>query len=1309
MASPTLHGDELRARLAAVSLRDAQRLSRRLDGVRRIKDPDKRSQAYVQIGSAIERGEARLWTRRASVPALNYPPELPITTRRQDIARAIAEHQVIVLAGETGSGKTTQLPKISLGAGRGVRAMIGHTQPRRIAARTVADRIAEEVGAELGAAIGYQVRFTDRVGPDTLVKVMTDGILLNEIQRDPMLWAYDTLILDEAHERSLNVDFILGYLRHLLPQRPDLRLIITSATIDPGRFAQAFDDAPVIEVSGRTHPVEVRYRPLVDPDRSEREAREQDVAICDAVGELVAEGPGDILVFCSGEREIRDATDAVGRMRLRDTEVLPLYARLSTADQHKVFAPHTRRRVVLATNVAETSLTVPGIRYVVDTGLARISRYSQRLKVQRLPIEAISQASANQRSGRCGRTSDGIAIRLYSEEDYDARPEFTDPEILRTNLASVILSMTALGLGDMADFPFIEPPDRRSVRDGVDLLLELGALEPNEPGTRTPQRLTDTGSRLAQLPLDPRLARMVLEAERNGVLREVLVIVAGLSVQDPRERPLEHQQAADVKHARFADPDSDFMAYLNLWRYLREQRRELSGSAYRRMIRSEYLHYLRIREWQDVHTQLRSVCQELGLSLGARSRTEVDAAAVAQSLLAGLLSHIGLRDPETRTYDGARGASFAIFPGSALFKSQPQWVMAGELVETTRLWGRDCARIDPAWVEQLAGHLVKRSYSEPHWERKRAGVVALEKVTLYGVPLVAGRRVTYGRIDPVISRELFIRHALVEGDWDTGHPFFSVNRAMLEQVESLEERVRRRDIRVDDEALYDFYDARVGDGVVSGRHFDTWWKRARRETPDLLDFEQSLVMRDDVSTEVQQDYPDEWRSGDVLLPLSYVFEPGATDDGVTVDVPLAQLNQVDAADFWWHVPGRREELVTALIKTLPKQWRRQFVPAPDHARAVAGQLEGTGSIVEATADALRRRTGVVVPAEAFDLAAVPDHLRMTFRVVDGHREVGHGKDLDALREQLRPKLRSALSKVAARVEQTGLTSWSIDTLPRRVEHRRGTHVVHGFPALYDERRYGEGSTVGIRVFEDEAEQLYAMRRGTRRLLMLTVPSPVVAIVKRLDNRTKLTLATSPYRDVLSLLEDCVACAVDHLLVEHGGPAWDAAAFERLRADVAGQLHAVTYADMTAAVQTLLLVPLVQERVAGLTAPHLAPVGADLRAQLSWLVHDGFVSQTGHERLPHLPRYLRAIDRRLDRLPEDPRRDAQNMGVVQEVEDDWDEVHDRLPAHRRVEADVRAVRWMIEELRVSLFAQNLGTNGPVSAKRIQNALAHLAHP
>jgi ATP-dependent helicase HrpA len=837
----------------------------------------------------------------------------------------------------------------------------------------------------------------------------------------------------------------------------------------------------------------------------------------------------------------------------------------------------------------------------------------------------------------------------------------------------------------------------------VDLLLELHALEPARPGSRAPHRLTGVGRTLSQLPLDPRLARMVVEADRNGVLAELLVIASGLSVQDPRERPLEHQQAADAKHARFSSPDSDFLAYLALWRYLREQKRELSGSAYRRMCREEYLHYLRIREWQDVHTQLKQVCRELGLEVGTLGE-ESDADSVARSVLAGLLSHIGLRNPDTRAYDGARGATFAIFPGSGLFKKPPQWVMAAELVETTRLWARECSRFEPEWAEKLGAHLVKRSYSEPHWERKRAAVVALEKVTLYGLPLIADRRVTYGRIDPVASRELFIRHALVDGDWDTRHPFFAANRSMLEDVEELEERVRRRDIRVDDETLFEFYDARIGSEVVSGRHFDTWWKRARREQPDLLDFEQSLLVRDESVTVDEEHFPDEWRSGDVVLPLSYVFEPGAPTDGVTVDVPLAQLNQVDAADFWWHVPGRREELVTALIKTLPKQWRRQFVPAPDHARAVADDLVPAGSVVQAVADALRARTGVVVPVDAFDLEAVPDHLRMTFRVVDGGREVATGKDLDALREQLRPKLRSALARVAVHVEERGLTAWTLGELPRRVEHRRGTATVQGYPALVD-----EGATVGVRVFEDEAEQAHAMRLGTRRMLLLALPSPVVSIVKRLDNRTKLTLASSPYPDVLSMLEDCTVSAVDYLMTRSGGPTWDAAGFERLTELVRADLHAITYEDVTTVASVLALTSPLRARVAELSAPAVKPVAEDLRAQLSWLVHEGFVSETGHEQLVHLPRYLRAIDRRLDRLAEDPFRDDRSMLVVQEVEDHWDEVYDRLPAHRRADPDVRAARWMIEELRVSLFAQNLGTAYPVSPKRIRNALAALARP
>ncbi|HEX8204910.1 MAG TPA: ATP-dependent RNA helicase HrpA, partial [Solirubrobacteraceae bacterium] len=783
--------------------------------------------------------EGRLAARRAAVPRITYPEALPVSARRDDIAAAIRDHQVVIVAGETGSGKTTQIPKICLELGRGVAGMIGHTQPRRLAARTVADRIAEELGTELGDVVGYKVRFTDRVGDNTLVKLMTDGILLAELTGDRTLRQYDTLIVDEAHERSLNIDFILGYLTQLLPRRPDLKVVITSATIDTERFARHFADAlgttvPVVEVSGRSYPVEVRYRPVVDPDDPDSDPDRDEIdAIGDAVAELQREGPGDVLVFLPGEREIRDTADALAKRDLRNTEILPLYARLSTAEQHRVFAPHPGSRVVLATNVAETSLTVPGIRYVVDTGLARISRYSRRLKVQRLPIEKISQASANQRAGRCGRVADGICIRLYAEDDFDARPQFTEPEILRTNLASVILQMIALDLGDLAAFPFVEKPDTRAVGDGLGLLDELGALTP----ART---LTAVGRALSRLPVDPRLGRMLVEADRTGCLREVLVIAAALSVQDPRERPAEHRQAADEKHARFyAGGDnavdangSDFLAFLNLWTYVQEQRAALTGNRFRRLLRDEFLHFLRIREWQDLHGQLRSAARNAGMTV---NDVDADPDRIHVAVLSGLLSQVGLREGETREFLGARGARFMVFPGSPLGKKPPRWVMAAELVETSRLWARTVARIQPEWIEPLAGHLVKRNYSEPHWSRKRAGAVAVERVTLHGIPIVVGRNVDLGRIDPELARELFLRHALVEGDWDTRHEFFAANRALLEDVEELETRARRRDLVVDEDTLFAFYDARVPADVVSGRHFDSWWRKARRRHPDLLD------------------------------------------------------------------------------------------------------------------------------------------------------------------------------------------------------------------------------------------------------------------------------------------------------------------------------------------------------------------------------------------------------------------------------------------------------------------------------------------
>jgi ATP-dependent helicase HrpA len=1269
----------------------------------------RRGRARPRGAESANRREAARAAREANALAITYPPQLPVSQRRDDIAAAIRDHQVVVVAGETGSGKTTQLPKICLDLGRGVDGVIGHTQPRRLAARTVADRIAEELNVPLGGAIGYTVRFTDRVGDGTRVRLMTDGILLAEIQRDRDLRRYDTLIIDEAHERSLNIDFILGYLKALLPRRPDLKVIITSATIDPQRFSEHFDDAPIVEVSGRTYPVEVRYRPVTDPeDDALDEDRDQVTAILDAVDELLTEQTGgdsnDILVFLSGEREIRDTADALRAHMARNrepTEILPLYARLSAAEQHRVFAPHGGRRVVLATNVAETSLTVPGIKYVVDPGTARISRYSHRLKVQRLPIEAVSQASANQRAGRCGRTSDGICIRLYSEEDFLARTEFTDPEILRTNLASVILAMTAIGLGDIAAFPFVEPPDHRQVKDGVALLEELGALDPTQ--TDPAKRLTSVGRTLAQLPVDPRLGRMVVEADRNGCVPDVLVVAAALSIQDPRERPADKQQAVDTMHRRFADDRSDFLAYRNLWVHLQEQQKALSGNAFRRMCKTEFLHYLRIREWQDLVSQLRQVARSLGIATtGDVGAPGDDPKPVHVSLLAGLLSHVGLWDPDKREYAGARGARFAPWPGSALFKKPPRWVMAGELVETSRLWGRDLGRIEPEWAEPLAGHLVRRSYSEPHWSSKHGAVMAYEKVLLYGVPLVASRRVAYGGIDPELSRELFIRHALVQGEWRTHHRFFHDNRALLEDVEDLEHRARRRDILVDDETLVDFYEERVPADVMSARHFDAWWKKASRQSPGLLTFDPAMLVREDAGRVDAEDYPDVWRQGDLEIPLTYQFEPGSAADGVTAHVPLAVLNRLTPGGFDWQVPGLRQDLVTALVKSLPKDRRRHLVPAPDTARAVLASIAdrvGERPLTDEMADALRRSTGVLVPRDAWDLDRVPDHLRMTFRVEDETGSVlAEGKDLGALKERLAPTVRRTVSRAAASVERTGLTSWSFGDLPTTFETEHDGQPVKGFPALVD-----EGTSVAVRVLGTAAEQERETWRGTRRLLTLTVPSPVKHIVGRLDNVSKLALGHNPHGSVPALLDDCVDAAIDALMSAHGGPVRDRAAFDRLRDAVRAGLPDTAYDTVVTAAAVLAVAHDVSARVSGSALPAVLPAYADVREQVARLVTPGFVARTGRARLSDLRRYLRAVQVRLDALPHGAARDQARLAEVQVVQDEVDAWLQQLPPARRDEPAVRAVPWMVEELRVSLFAQQVGTPQPVSAKRIYKAM------
>jgi ATP-dependent helicase HrpA len=1301
---------DLRDRLAALTLADEHRLRRRLDGARRTRDPQARAVQRERIGIDVANAEARIARRRAAVPAVSYPDELPVSQRREDIAAALRDSQVVVVAGETGSGKTTQLPKIALELGRGIRGRIAHTQPRRIAARSVAERIAEELGTELGAGpVGYKVRFTDQVSDDAVIKLMTDGVLLAEIAHDRMLRQYDTIILDEAHERSLNIDFLLGYLAQLLPRRPDLKLVITSATIDVHRLAEHFAGAPVIEVSGRTYPVEVRYRPVVDPEDAAADPdRDQVTAILDAVDELAAEGTGDVLVFLAGEREIRDTADALGERGLPDTEIVPLYSRLSAAEQHKVFTPHTGRRIVLATNVAETSLTVPGIRYVIDPGTARISRYSLRTKVQRLPIEPVSQASARQRSGRCGRTSDGIAIRLYTEADYLARPEYTDPEILRTNLASVLLQMASLDLGDVADFPFIDPPDKRAVTDGLAVLTELGALD--ERGG-----LTETGRALAALPLDPRMARMVVEGDKRGVLEEVLVIAAGLTIQDPRERPTEHQQAADQLHARFADENSDFLALLNLWRYLGEQQDALSGNQFRRTVKREFLHYLRIREWQDLHGQLRGTARRLGMKLG-EAKPEPDERGITASLLAGLLSHVGMQvEPAKgdkrpgREYQGVRNTRFVIAPGTPLVKKPPRWVVAAELVETSRLFARTVARIDPEEVERLAGHLVVRQYSEPRWDAKRGSVVATERVLLYGLPLVVGRRVQYGSIDPVVSRELFIRHALVGGEWTTHHRFWTDNQRAIEQVAALEERARRRDIGVDDETLFELYDARIPADVVSTRHFDRWWKQARRQTPDLLTFTPEMLTNAAAAGQVRvEDYPDEVHlSHGLTLPLSYAFAPGAADDGVTVDVPLAVLDGVAAAtsgeSLAFTVAGLREELVTALLRSLPKQLRRGLVPIPDRVREVLPHIDPGEPLLPALERELRRATAITIPPDAWAPDQVPDHLRATFRVLDDQqRPLAVGKDLAVLKAQVAPKARASLARAASDLERTGLTTWEFGPLPATVEVQRGAHVVTAYPALVD-----EGETVGIRVVPTEAEATRLTWRGARRLLVLAAGSPARSITKGLGPRTRLALQFNPDGEIADLVDDCVDAAADELIAAAGGPPRDEAAFAALVSTARSELPRLT-ADTVAKVEAVLTqardVAVAIGAAPGRRVPEAAI--ADLRAQMTGLLHRGFVAATGRRRLPDVVRYLRAMEHRLEKLPANAARDELARREVAALAEEVARLRAAVPASGGPDDPVTRIRWQVEELRVSLFAQAVGTPRPVSVQRIHKAIDQL---
>ncbi|MFI3247086.1 MAG: ATP-dependent RNA helicase HrpA [Ferrimonas sp.] len=1277
--------------LALCLAKDAATVRRRLSGLKKVTDPAKRAGLQQSLQKLVEQSQEQVAIRTLNLPTISYP-ELPVSERKEEIANAIRDHQVVIVAGETGSGKTTQLPKICMSLGRGTRGLIGHTQPRRLAARAVATRVAEELQTSLGDMVGFKVRFSDQTSSESYLKLMTDGILLAEIQHDRWLNQYDTIIIDEAHERSLNIDFILGYLKQLLPKRPDLKVVITSATIDVERFSHHFNDAPVIEVSGRTFPVEQRYLPLVRDNGPDLEPLE---GIFNAVDELCAEGPGDILIFMNGEREIRDAADALARRNLKDTEILPLYARLSHVEQARIFASHIGRRIVLATNVAETSLTVPGIKYVIDPGTARISRYSYRTKVQRLPIEAISQASANQRAGRCGRVSEGICIRLYSEEDYFGRPAFTDPEILRTNLGSVILQMLALGLGEISAFPFIQPPDSRHINDGMSLLQELGAITVH----RGQPKLTDSGRQLARLPIDPRLARMILAAKEYGCVHEVMVIAAALSIQDPRERPLDKQQAADEKHQRFADKDSDFIAYLNLWDHLRHQQKSLSSNQFRRQCKQDFLSYLRVREWQDLYSQLRHSLNELDIRMSVGERADYEL--IHRALLTGLLSHIGQKEAEGH-FKGARNSKFHLFPGSRLAKKPPKWVVAAELTETSRLFARTVAKIDPAWIEPIAAHLVKKSHSEPHWEKKPGSVLAFEQVALFGLIIVAKRKVQYGPIDPQEARQIFLREALVNGELGLNEAFLKRNMALLDEVESLEHKSRRRDILVDEQTLYAFYDDKVAQGIYTRQRFQGWWSKARRQQPEWLDFDKSDLMKHDAAAVTALQFPDYWTQAEITLPLSYQFEPSALDDGVSLHLPLALLNQIEPDGFDYLVPGLRHELVVALIKSLPKALRRNFVPAPNYADAVLAAITPFEMpLLDAVCKQLLRISGTRISSDSFDLSQLPKHLQFNFKVEDDNGKLlAQGRDLLMLRQQLKGQLKQAIATVAEQgIEQSGLTDWQFGPLPHQYEQQRGSYTIKAYPALVD-----EGTSVAVKLFDSEYKAAQANRIGLRRLLLINVPNPVKYLQQNLPNKAKLAMYFNPFGRVDVLISDCIDAGIDQIIDGQGITVQDDASFAQARELVRAELGDTVVAIGQQVEQVLTTWGAIKKRLKGRISLEIAFAMSDIQAHLERLVYPGFVADCGWQRLEDIVRYLKGIERRLEKLPVDPNRDRLQLLKIQKVEQAYQDALTRIPKGQPVSDALKEIRWMLEEYRISCFAQTLGTKYPISDKRISNALA-----
>ncbi len=1272
---------ELAEKIPACMVVDRFRLQRQIRDLQKlkIKSDDKRLPGLI---NKIEQSLARAEQRRNNRPSIIYNESLPVCEQRGIISKAILENQVLVIAGETGSGKTTQLPKICLELGRGISGLIGHTQPRRIAARTVANRIAEELQSEMGQHVGYKVRFKDHTRPECFIKLMTDGILLSETHRDRFLNQYDTIIIDEAHERSLNIDFLLGYIKQILPKRPDLKLIITSATIDPQRFSKHFNDAPIIEVSGRTYPVEVRFRPLHDEveDESKKDVTQ---GILDAVDELGRDGPGDVLVFLSGEREIRETAEALRKHHPPQTEILPLYSRLSANEQNRVFHSHKGRRIILATNVAETSLTVPGIRYVIDPGTARISRYSYRSKVQRLPIEKISQASANQRKGRCGRVSAGICIHLYAEDDFLSRPEYTEPEIQRTNLASVILQMQALRLGNIEDFPFVDPPDPRFIKDGLRLLEEIQAVENG--------CINKLGQQLSRFPVDPRLARMIIAAGEFHCLMEILVIVSALSIQDPRDRPHDKQQQADAARIQFADQKSDFVSLVNLWNFYHEQRKHLSQSKLRKLCKTNFLSYIRMEEWRDIHQQLHSVCVELKLK---ENSEPAEYANIHQALLSGLLSNIGIKH-EKNEYLGARNSKLSIFPGSAQNKKQPKWLMAATLMETSRLFAHTVASIEPEWVEHQAGHLLKRSYSEPHWQKNTATVAANEKTTLFGLIINPQRKINYGPIDQVLSREIFIREALVQQQYHSKAAFFIHNKNLIDEIEALEHKSRRQDILIDEHTLFDFYDEIIPPKVYSGKHFETWRQEVEQENPQKLFLTKDYLMQHGAEHVTEEQFPAQININGVVIKLEYQFEPGHKEDGVSATIPLAILNHLPAYCFEWLVPGLLHEKITHLIKSLPKSLRRNFVPAPDYANACIGALQqNNGPLISSLSEQLKRMTDIEIPTSAWQIESIPEHYFMNFKVIDHHNKlIAMGRDLSALQIELQGHASEQFTQLTDwKIEQKGLSDWTFDSLPETIETSNNGVLIRGYPALVD-----EGESVALQVFDHPQQAEMEMHYGLRRLFMLQLQQQAKYLHKSLPEIKTICLHYAPVGQCEDLKQDIINAVFDQAFLSDGHFINTKEEFNACLEKGSNKLIDITNRICLLVNDCLQSFHQTRKQLNGRIPPTWLQVSQDIKGQLNELIYPGFISETPLDWLEQYPRYLNAIERRLEKLQHAPDKDRK---LAQEITPLWKNYLDYIEHHDDYTAEILEYRWLVEELRVSLFAQELKTLKPVSVQRLE---------